>query len=319
MRFKTKQFKELQNNSEYYDSFLVLQKKNNYFTSKKNGFLAYRKINKDLFIVGGLISPNKKELLKEFQIFCNKNKIKNYCFVGIKNSDLNLFSKNHCVNPFEQEALIYPQQKTHYSHSLNHAINKSKKELIFKELNHFQILDRLYEINYISKQWQGNKKELEFILETFNLDHLKQKRFFCALNKKTNRIEGYIICNPNYGKNSYETDIFRRKKNCNKNTMEFLVFNIIKRFESENIKEFSLSNVVGKIPTVKKVTKFKSSMMAHFILKQTYKQKNIIFNSRNLALFKDKFKPTWKTRYIVFKKKPTAITIYHFFKAMNKI
>ena len=198
MKLKTKQFKELQKNSEYYDSFLVLQKKNNYFISKNNGFLAYRKIKNNIFIVGGLISPNKKELLKEFQTFCKKNKIKNYCFLGIKNSELNLFDKHHYVNYFEQEAIIYPQQKTNYSHSLHHAINKSTKELIFKEFNHSQILERLYEINYISKQWLGNKKEFEFITETFNLDHLKQKRFFCALNKNTNRIEGYIICNPNY-------------------------------------------------------------------------------------------------------------------------
>ena len=101
--------------------------------------------------------------------------------------------------------------------------------------------------------------------------------------------------------------------------MEFLVLNIIKKFKSEKIKEFSLSNVVGKIPKKIKINNFKSSLIVYLILKQTYKQKNRIFNSKNLELFKDKFKPVWKNRYVIFRKKLTIFTIIDFFKAMNKI
>jgi lysylphosphatidylglycerol synthetase-like protein (DUF2156 family) len=69
------------------------------------------------------------------------------------------------------------------------------------------------ELQEISKEWLKIKggRELGFVLGSLGLEQPSAKRYFVARSgNNTGRIEGFVVCEPIYGRNGYYLDVTRR-------------------------------------------------------------------------------------------------------------
>lgn len=301
----------------YYDSFLSLQKKNKYFILENIGFISYRTYSDCIYVNCIIAKENsKKELVTTFESQPNISDKRNILYFGIEKNDLDVFEK-YSITEFEKEAIV--DLRNHKpSYSMRHKLKKASTNLEFKEFSFKDVISNIDEIVLISKDWQKEKgqEEMTFVTEMFTLNFMKVRRFFVVINKVNKRIEGYVITNPKFKQLSFEFDIFRRRSDSNHYTMDFLVENILNKFKNEGIDECSLSDSIGNIDKNNIYTRNESKILKN-VLYFLYNYFTFIINLKSLFLFKQKFKPIWRSRYICSKKKVGLRDIFGAFKIIH--
>ena len=99
------------------------------------------------------------------------------------------------------------------------------------------------ELREISDEWLKGKgnHELGFVLGSLSLDHPSAKRYFIARsNQGTGRIEGFIVCEPIYGRSGYYLDVTRRRPDAVRGTMELLSAEILRILREEGYQMASM-------------------------------------------------------------------------------
>src|SRR6185369_10647270 len=126
------------------------------------------------------------------------------------------------------------------------ATNKAKREgVIVFEHNPFaagaeQINE---ELRAVSAEWLSLKgeHELGFLLGCVGLERVSAKRYFVARsNNGAGRIEGFIVCEPIYGRNGYYLDVTRRRVDAVRGTMELLTTEILRQLATEGYEMASM-------------------------------------------------------------------------------
>ena len=102
------------------------------------------------------------------------------------------------------------------------ATNKARREgVVVTEHHPFApdaetINEELHEIPEAWLKYRGNH-ELGFVLGSLNLEQPSAKRYFIARSKK--RIEGFVVCEPIFGRSGYYLDVTRRRSDAIRGTM----------------------------------------------------------------------------------------------------
>ncbi|MBN7773272.1 bifunctional lysylphosphatidylglycerol flippase/synthetase MprF [Clostridium aminobutyricum] len=154
----------------------------------------------------------------------------------------------------------------------------------------------LEELEQISSEWLGKRKEMGFCVGWFNRDYLQQSPI--AVVKRSADQEIIAFVSLTYHDQQRETigiDLMRFKNNVPNSTMDFIFIRLLMYFKEEGYHYFSFSvaplSQVGAGPKAHLAEK-----VAHFV----YKHGRLIYSFEGLRKFKNKFDPDWAPMYLAY-------------------
>jgi phosphatidylglycerol lysyltransferase len=191
------------------------------------------------------------------------------------------------------------------------ATNKARREgLVVSEHHPFAngaetINDELREI---SAAWLKSKgsKELGFVLGSLGLDRRSAKRYFIARAMKgTGRIEGFVVCEPIYGRRGYYLDVTRRRQDAVRGTMELLTAEILRLLREEGCEMASMG--LAPLALLDDPDLLDHPVLAR-LMRFVYERVNINYDFKLLYRYKAKYHPhTWEPRYFCFNQRRLSL------------
>jgi phosphatidylglycerol lysyltransferase len=162
------------------------------------------------------------------------------------------------------------------------------------------------ELREISHEWLKGKgkQELGFVLGALGLDQPSAKRYYIA-RSSTGRIEGFVVCEPIYGRNGYYLDVTRRRPDAIRGTMELLTTEILRLLRNEGYEMASM----GLAP----LALLDDPDLAHHplltrLMRFIYQRMNIHYDFKRLYRYKAKYHPhAWEPRYFCFNQRRLSL------------
>jgi len=292
-------------------SYVLLEGPKRYFTSPRvDGFLAYQ-MSAGVCVIGGdpVCSPSQAPLLiADFAEAMNSRPIGAYQVTPIM------------VEAFREAGFSHIQVGKEAVFDLNRftlaggqmelvraATNKARREgVVVTEHNPFGpgASEVNFELREISEQWLKTKgeRELGFLLGSLTLDQACAKRFFIARSGNgKGRIEGFIVCEPIYGRHGYYLDLTRRRVDAVRGVMELLTCEIFRLLRDEGYEMASMGLAplallddpdLNEHPTLTRLMRF------------AYQQVTNRYDFKLLYRYKAKYHPhSWERRYFCFNQK----------------
>ena len=177
------------------------------------------------------------------------------------------------------------------------------------------------ELQAVSEQWLSNKgnHELGFLLGSFSLGQRSAKRCFIARSGHgRGRIEGFIVCEPIYGRNGYYLDVTRRRVDAVRGTMELLTSRIFSILHQEGYEMGSMGLAPLALLDDPDLTAHpKLARLMSFI----FERMNEGYDFKLLYRYKAKYHPhAWERRYLCFsERKPSLRMLYAVMQVRNAI
>ena len=156
--------------------------------------------------------------------------------------------------------------------------------------------DVLDELELVSSEWLGNRKEMGFSVGWFNRDYLQKSPIAIVTNQANNEIIAFVsLTYQNQEKNHIGIDLMRFKNDVPNSTMDFIFIQLLIYFKENGYHYFSFGvaplSKVGSAPRSHKVER-----IAHFI----YEHGQRLYSFEGLRKFKDKFDPDWQPKYLAY-------------------
>lgn len=154
----------------------------------------------------------------------------------------------------------------------------------------------LDELESISSEWLGKRKEMGFSVGWFNRSYLQKSSIAVVRNLADNKIISFVsmTCQGN-DKEHIGIDLMRFRNVVPNSTMDFMFLQLLLHNKEQGYHYLSLGvaplSKVGNAPRSHKTEK-----VAHFI----YEHGKLIYSFEGLRKFKDKFDPDWKPRYLAY-------------------
>jgi phosphatidylglycerol lysyltransferase len=164
------------------------------------------------------------------------------------------------------------------------------------------------EISELSREWLKRKgnQELGFVLGSVGLDQASAKRYYIARSQNgLGRVEGFIVCEPIYGRNGYYLDVTRRRSDAVRGTMELLTTGILRSLRDEGYDMASMGLAplallddpdLADHPLLTKLMRF------------IYQRVNVQYDFKLLYRYKAKYHPhAWEPRYFCFNQRRLSL------------
>jgi phosphatidylglycerol lysyltransferase len=292
-------------------SYVLLEGNKRYFTSPRvDGFLAYQ-MSAGVCVIGGdpVCSPaDAPFLIADFVQAINSRPIGAYQVSPVM---MEAFCKAGFSHIQVGKEAVFDLDRFTLSGGpmelVRAATNKARREgVVVAEHNPFS--DEASEVNRelqeISDQWLRTKgeRELGFLLGSLTLNHNCAKRYFIARSGKgKGRIEGFIVCEPIYGRHGYYLDLTRRRVDAVRGVMELLTSEIFRLLRDEGYQMASMGLAplallddpdLNEHPTLTRLMRF------------AYQQVTNSYDFKLLYRYKAKYHPhSWERRYFCFNQK----------------
>jgi phosphatidylglycerol lysyltransferase len=164
------------------------------------------------------------------------------------------------------------------------------------------------ELRQISGEWLKGKgnHELGFVLGSLGLDHPSAKRYFIGRSKNgTGRIEGFIVCEPIYGRSGYYLDVTRRRPDAVRGTMELLTTEILRLLHDGGYHMASMG--LAPLALLDDPDLENHPVLAR-LMRFAYERININYDFKLLYRYKAKYHPhTWEPRYFCFNQRRLSL------------
>ena len=289
-------------------SYVLLEGPKRYFTSPRvNGFIAYQ-LSAGVVVIGGdpICAPVDAELL--LKDFLRAMQGRPACAYQVTPEMLAAFRRagfkhiqvgNEAIFDLTRFSLSGGQMEL-----VRAATNKARREgVVIFEHHPFALgageINK--ELGAVSEEWlqaKGNH-EMGFLLGSPLLERPSAKRYFVARSGGgKGRIEGFIVCEPIYGRNGYYLDCTRRRIDAIRGTMELLTTEIFRllRDEGYDIGSMGLAPLANlddpdlrRHPRLTKLMKF------------AYERVEGAYDFKHLYRYKAKYHPhAWERRYLCF-------------------
>jgi phosphatidylglycerol lysyltransferase len=164
------------------------------------------------------------------------------------------------------------------------------------------------ELREISSQWLKGKgnHELGFVLGSLGLDHPSAKRYFIGRSENgTGRIEGFIVCEPIYGRSGYYLDVTRRRPDAVRGTMELLTTEILRSLHDRGYHMASMG--LAPLALLDDPDLENHPVLAK-LMRFVYERVNVNYDFKLLYRYKAKYHPhTWEPRYFCFNQRRMSL------------
>jgi phosphatidylglycerol lysyltransferase len=195
------------------------------------------------------------------------------------------------------------------------ATNKARREgLVVSEHDPFAkdaatINDELREISAAWLKCKGSQ-ELGFVLGSLGLERRSAKRYFVARAMNgTGRIEGFVVCEPIYGRAGYYLDVTRRRQDSVRGTMELLTAEILRLLHEEGCEMASMG--LAPLALLDDPDLLDHPVLAR-LMRFVYERVNINYDFKLLYRYKAKYHPhTWEPRYFCFNQRRLSLSMLY--------
>jgi Uncharacterized conserved protein len=289
-------------------SYVLLEGPKKYFVSPRvDGFIAYQ-VSAGVCVIAGdpICSPERASLLiEDFEDAMHSRSIGAYqvsppmvdAFRQAGFADVQVGKE--AIFDLEQFSLRGGQMEL-----VRAATNKAKREGVVV-IEHLPFSGGASELNQelseISDEWLKSKgeRELGFLLGSLQIDQPSAKRYFIARSGfGKGRIEGFIVCEPVYGRNGYYLDVTRRRLDAVRGVMELLTTEIFRVLRDEGYEMASMGLAplallddpdLDKHPRLTRLMRF------------AYQRFSNGYDFKLLYRYKAKYHPhAWERRYFCF-------------------
>ena len=309
-------------------SYVLLEGPKRYFTSPRvDGFLAYQ-TSLGVAVIGGdpICAPEDAEVL--ITDFVTSMQGRPICAYQVTPEALRAFRRagfrdvqigNEAVFDLARFTLGGGPMEL-----VRAATNKARREgAVVYEHHPFALgAERInQELSDVSAEWLQEKgnHEMGFLLGSPALDQRSAKRFFVARSgSEQGRIEGFIVCEPIYGRKGYYLDCTRRRRDAIRGTMELLTTEIFRRLRDDGFEMCSM----GLAPLAKLDD---PDLMSHprltKVMQFIYDRADGAYDFKHLHRYKAKYHPhAWERRYLCFnQRRLSARMLYATIQVRNPI
>jgi phosphatidylglycerol lysyltransferase len=168
------------------------------------------------------------------------------------------------------------------------------------------------ELRQISQEWLKEKgnRELGFVLGSLGLERPSAKRYFIARSHNgAGRIEGFIVCEPIYGRRGYYLDVTRRRSDAIRGTMELLTAEILRCLREEGYEMASMG--VAPLALLDDPDLADHPLLTR-LMRFVYQRVNTNYDFKRLYRYKAKYHPhTWEPRYFCFNQRRLSLSMLY--------
>ena len=195
------------------------------------------------------------------------------------------------------------------------ATNKARREgVVVSEHHPFaagaeSINEELHEISESWLKCKGNQ-ELGFVLGSMGLERRSAKRYFVARSEQgTGRIEGFVVCEPIFGRSGYYLDVTRRRPDAVRGTMELLTAEILRLLREEGCQMASMG--LAPLALLDDPDLLDHPVLAR-MMRFVYDRVNLNYDFKLLYRYKAKYHPhTWEPRYFCFNQRRLSLSMLY--------
>lgn len=280
----------------------LLPDKSYYFSPSGKSVIAYVAKGRAAITLGDPIGhpEDLQEAIVSFREFCNQNDWFP-TFYEVLPETLPIYqSLGYRWVQIGEEAIIDLHTfnlKGKANQDFRTAINKLSKSGYRLQVYHPPIADSLItRLKPVSDEWLKSKQgsEKQFSIGWFNPDYLKECHIAVVEDGNGDAIAFSNLLS-GYNRKEVTVDLMRHVNQAEKGTMDFLFAEMLKHFQQEGYDSFnfSLSPLagVGEASDAQRVEKGLHYFFEHL---------NQFYNFKGLHQFKEKFRPRWEPRYLVF-------------------
>ncbi|MDZ8140545.1 MAG: phosphatidylglycerol lysyltransferase domain-containing protein [Nostoc sp. DedQUE04] len=280
----------------------LLNDKSYYFSPSGNSVIAYVPKGRGAIALGDPIGPieDRKETIIAFQQFCQRND----WYPGFYQTmpdDVELYkSLGFKVLKIGEEAIVDLKSFTLQGKAgKNFRPSISRLTKLGYQIDFYQppiANDLLHRLKSVSDEWlkmvQGSEKQ--FSLGWFDEAYLRECEIAVVHNPEGN-ISAFANIIREYQLNEATIDMMRHRSSLENGTMDFLFISLLQHFKENGYDSFNfgLSALagVGDNPESRRLEK---------VLRYLYEHLNRFYNFKGLHAYKDKFRPRWEPRYLVY-------------------
>jgi phosphatidylglycerol lysyltransferase len=168
------------------------------------------------------------------------------------------------------------------------------------------------QLREISQEWLKEKgnRELGFVLGALGLERPSAKRYFIARSENgAGRIEGFIVCEPIYGRSGYYLDVTRRRPDAIRGTMELLTAEILRRLREEGYEMASMG--VAPLALLDDPDLADHPLLTR-AMRFVYQRVNSNYDFKRLYRYKAKYHPhAWEPRYFCFNQRRLSLNMLY--------
>jgi phosphatidylglycerol lysyltransferase len=283
-------------------AFALLSDKSYYFSPSSRSVIAYVPKGRGAIALGDPIGPieDRKEVLASFQQFCERNDWYP-AFYQTLPDDIDCYkSLGFRVLKIGEEAIVDLKNFTlqgKAGKNFRPTLNRLTKEGYQVKFYQPPISkDLLRQLKLVSDEWlqmaQGSEKH--FSLGWFDEDYLQECEI-AVVHTPKGEISAFTNIVSEYQLNEVTNDIMRHRKSIENGTMDFLFISMLQHFQEQGYDSFNfgLSALAG-------VGETKESRKLEKVLHYLYEHLNRFYNFQGLHAYKEKFRPRWEPRYLVY-------------------
>ncbi|HAP4444299.1 TPA: lysylphosphatidylglycerol synthetase family protein, partial [Enterococcus faecalis] len=168
------------------------------------------------------------------------------------------------------------------------------------------------ELAEISDEWLAGREEMTFSVGRYEKSYLNSSSIGILKEKDTNKIIGFVSLMPMYIDHTISIDLIRWKENKDIAMMDLLYLKLLHWAQKQKFCYFNL----GMAPLSS--TYENNSTWKNLIFSSVYSNSKHFYSFKGLRNYKEKFKPIWEGKYLVYNKKSLLMTLYDCYSIIHK-
>lgn len=288
------------------DYFKLMPDKSYFFSSRGNGFIAYRtELNVAIALGDATANSDSLELLvQEFLEFCREMDW-SVAFLQTSPNNLAVYEKLGLKAIKVGEDAVVDLEKF-----CNDTIKKKTFKTVIKKFDKegYQLTEHqaphaeslLNEMEEISRQWLSlpGRRERGFSLGQFNREDLQKNKIY-AVRKSTGEATAFVNEIRSYSRlelgKEATIDMMRYRVDAESGTMDYLFAKLLLNLKAQGFTKFSLG-----LAALSGVGEAAEDNLYEKALHQVYEHLNRFFSYKGLRSYKAKFDPVWEERFLVY-------------------
>lgn len=178
-------------------------------------------------------------------------------------------------------------------------MNRFKREGYSFEIFDTVTKEQMNEMQAVSNQWLGKRKEKGFSMGVFCKDYVKEGPV-CLVRDQTGKLLAFASLMPAYDLNKISIDLMRYLPDAPVGTMDTLFLHLIFWAKEQGYYTFNL----GMAP-LSNVGTQNESFLAERIAGTIFNNVRYMYSFSGLRRFKGKYHPMWQGKYLAFRKNKT--------------
>lgn len=303
----TKQRQTVTDLAHYYGKssisyFALGEDKSYFFSTSGKSVISYVLEGNVAVVAGDPIGPEEEmcPVLEQFFAFCQQQDwLPVFWQVRGELADLYRHVGLHFFK-IGEDAVIDAQRFTLKGSAMANVRSSAKRaekdgvRIIFYQ-GQIENAEQLFQMQMISWSWLESKGGSEMGFSMGHFDMRADEEHISALAvDNTNRVHAYVTFVPIYGRKGWGLDLMRRAERCAPGTMELLLACSI-----NHLKECGAEMVSLGLAPLSNVTHTTETLLDSSIEFLTHRFGNLR-RSESLLKFKQKFQPSWESRYLAY-------------------